>query len=169
MLSQRVGHLQKRWQVQICQLKLLQKVLSRYLNYPHVSVLSSISTSLNCGNKTVAIHKFRKLNSNARFYMKKAPWGCCVLVFDSSGERAAHPRSFGSGVPGGCGTETEVGHTTSFDEGANVTLIPSMEILSSRCQKCICVRRDLGRLTYLLCFKSNWGRCRGAPIRGRVH
>ena len=144
LLSQRVGHLQKRWQVQICQLKFLQKVLSTYLNCPGNSLLSSFSTSLNCGNNTVAIHIFRKLVPSARFYMKKGPCGCCVLVFDSSDERAAHPRSFGSGVAGGCGTEIEVGLTTSFDEGANATLIPSMEFLSSMCQKCNCVRRDLG-------------------------
>ena len=39
----------------------------------------------------VATLIFHKLIFNARLFMKKASLGCCVLVFNSSGEPAAHP------------------------------------------------------------------------------
>ena len=39
----------------------------------------------------MATHTFHKLVNSARLFMKKASWGCCVLVFDSSGEPAGHP------------------------------------------------------------------------------
>ena len=44
-----------------------------------------------CWNNMVATHIFRMLVFSARPFMKKASWGCCVLVFDSSGEPAVHP------------------------------------------------------------------------------
>ena len=39
----------------------------------------------------VATNIFRELVFSARLFMKKASCGCCVLVFDSSGEPAVHP------------------------------------------------------------------------------
>ena len=39
----------------------------------------------------VATHIFHKQVHSARLFMKKASWGCFVLVFDSSGEPAGHP------------------------------------------------------------------------------
>ena len=39
----------------------------------------------------VATHNFQKLVNDARLFMKKASWGCGVLVFDSSGEPAGQP------------------------------------------------------------------------------
>ena len=52
----------------------------------------------------VATHVFHKLVFSARLFMKKASWGCCVLVFDSSGEPAVHPEVSDSCAPGCSGT-----------------------------------------------------------------
>ena len=57
----------------------------------------------------VATHIFHKLEFSARLFMKKASWGCCVSVFDSSGEPAGHPDVNESCTPGCSGTEFEVG------------------------------------------------------------
>ena len=67
----------------------------------------------------VATHIFRKLVFSARLFMKKASWGYCVLVFDSSGEPAVLPEISDSCAPGGYGTEVEVGRTTSCEEVAD--------------------------------------------------
>ena len=58
--------------------------------------------------------------------MKRASWGYCVSVFDSS---AGLPVFGGSGVPGGSRTEFEFGRTTSCDEGAIIPITPPKEVL----------------------------------------
>ena len=60
----------------------------------------------------VATQTFHKLVNSARLFMKKASWGCCVLVFDSSGEPAGHPDVSDAFAPGCSGTEFEVGRTS---------------------------------------------------------
>ena len=79
----------------------------------------------------MATHIFHKLVFSARLFMKKASWGYCVLVFDSSGEPAAHPGFIDSCAPGGSGTEFEVGRTTSCKEGADCTMNAPMDHESS--------------------------------------
>ena len=80
----------------------------------------------------VATHIFHKLVFSAPLFMKKAPWGYCVLVFDSSGEPAAHPRVSDSFAPGGPGTEFEVARTTSCEEeGADAAMNAPMDYDSS--------------------------------------
>ena len=70
--------------------------------------------------------------------------GCCVLVFDSSGEPAGHPDISDAFAPGCSGTEFEVGHT-SYKDGLGATVQASMDYESSMyCSTC-CVRGDLGR------------------------
>ena len=63
----------------------------------------------------VATHTFRKLVISARLFRKKASWGCCVLVFDSSGEPAGHAGFSDSCTPGCSGTEQRLGarHVTT--------------------------------------------------------
>ena len=46
-----------------------------------------------------------KLVFSGRLFIKKASWGCCVLVFHSSGEPAVHPDISDSSAPGCSGTE----------------------------------------------------------------
>ena len=76
--------------------------------------------------------------------MKKASWGCCVLVFDSSGEPAGHPDVSDAFAPGCSGTEFEVGRT-SCEDGLGATVHASMDYESSvYCSTC-CVRGDLSR------------------------
>ena len=58
----------------------------------------------------VATHTFHKLVNSARLFMKKASWGCRVLVFDSSGEPPGHPDVSDAFAPGCSGTDFEVGH-----------------------------------------------------------
>ena len=60
----------------------------------------------------MATHIFQKLVFSACLFIKKASWGCCVLVFDSSGEPAVHPVVSDSCAPGCSGIEFEVGRTT---------------------------------------------------------
>ena len=92
----------------------------------------------------VATHTFHKLVNSARFFMKKASWGCCVLVFDSSGEPAGHPDFSDSFAPGCSGTEFEVGRT-SCEDGLGATVQAPMDYESSMyCCTC-CVGGDLGR------------------------
>ena len=64
--------------------------------------------------------------------MKKASWGCCVLVFDSSGEPAVHPEFNDSCAPGCSGTEFEVGRTTSCEDGVGATMNAPMAYESSK-------------------------------------
>ena len=71
----------------------------------------------------VAAHIFHRLPISARLFMKKASWGCCVLVFNSSSEPAVHPEisdlcapgCFVSGcahhvMQGGCCRHSECSH-----------------------------------------------------------
>ena len=64
--------------------------------------------------------------------MKKASWGCYVLVFGSSGEPAVHPDISDSFAPGCSGTEFEVGRTASCEEGVGATVNGPMDYESSK-------------------------------------
>ena len=79
----------------------------------------------------VATHIFHKLVNSARLFMKKASWGCFVLVFDSSGEPAGHPDFSDSCAPGFCGKEFEVGRT-SCEDGVGATVYAPMDYESSK-------------------------------------
>ena len=79
----------------------------------------------------VASHIFHRLVFSARPFMKKASWGHCVLVFNSSGEPAAHPGTSDSCAPGGSGAEFEFGRTISCEEGADATINAPMDHDSS--------------------------------------
>ena len=92
----------------------------------------------------VASHIFHKLVNSARLFMKKASWGCFILVFDSSGEPAGHPEFSDSCAPGCSGTEFEVGRT-SCEDGLGATVHAPMDYESSMfCSTC-CIRGDLGQ------------------------
>ena len=92
----------------------------------------------------VATHIFHKLVNSARLFMKKASWGCFILVFDSSGEPACHPKFSDSCAPGCSGTEFEVGRT-SCEDGLGATVHNPMDYDSSMyCSTC-CIRGDLGQ------------------------
>ena len=98
----------------------------------------------------VATHIFHKLVNSARLFMKKASWGCFILVFDSFDEPAGHPEFSDSCAPGCSGTEFEVGRTLCED-GLSATVHAPMDYESSvYCSTC-CSRRDLGR-SYLCLF-----------------
>ena len=79
----------------------------------------------------VATHIFHKLVFSARLSMKKASWGYCVLVFDSSGGAFAHPGNSYSCAPGGSRTEFEVGRTMSCEESADASMNAPMDYESS--------------------------------------
>ena len=93
----------------------------------------------------MATHIFHKLVSSARLFMKKASWGCCVLVFDSSGEPAGHPEISDFCTPGCCGTEFEVGLITSYEDVVGATVHAPMDYISSMNWSTFCIRQDLGR------------------------
>ena len=97
----------------------------------------------------VATHIFHKLVFSAHLFMKKASWGCCVLVFASSGEPAGHPEFTESCVPGCSGTEFEVGRITSCEEGVGATVPAPMDYEASMNWATFCIRRDIGR--FYLC------------------
>ena len=79
----------------------LAEVLLTRLVCLHVSLLSSFPISVqSVGNNMVTTHIFHKLVISARLFMKKASWGCCVLVFESSGEPAVHLEISDSCAPG---------------------------------------------------------------------
>ena len=63
--------------------------------------------------------------------MKKASWGCYVLVFDSSGEPAVHRDFCDSCAPGCSGSELEVGRTTSCENGVGATVHGPLDYESS--------------------------------------
>ena len=76
--------------------------------------------------------------------MKKASWGCFVLVVDSSGEPAGHPDFSDSCSPGFSGTEFEIVRT-SCEDGVGATVHAPMGYESSMyCSTC-CFRGDLGQ------------------------
>ena len=92
----------------------------------------------------VTTHVFHGLVNSARLFMKKASWGCFILVFDSSGEPAGHPEFSDSCAPGCSGTEFEVGRT-SCEDGLGATVHAPMDYESSMyCSTC-CIREDLGQ------------------------
>ena len=92
----------------------------------------------------VPTHIFHKLVISARLFMKKASWGCCVLVFDSSGEPAGHPKFSDSCAPGCSGTEFEVG-LTSCEDGVGATVHAPMGYESTMyCSTC-CIRGYFGQ------------------------
>ena len=91
----------------------------------------------------VATHTFHELVNSARLFMKNASWGCCVLVFDSSGEPADHPDFSDSFAPGCSGTEFEVGWR-SCEDGLGAIVHAPMDCESRiYCSTCCC-REDLG-------------------------
>ena len=102
----------------------------------------------------VATHIFHKLLISARLFMKKASWGCCVLVFDSSGEPAGHPEFNDSCAPGCSGTEFEVGRTSCEDVVGAKGHAP-MDYESSMHCSTFCSRGDLGQFLSLFVFRSN--------------
>ena len=63
--------------------------------------------------------------------MTKASWGCCVVVFDSSGKPAVHPQVIDFCAPGCSGTEIEVGRTTSCEEAVGATVNAAVDYESS--------------------------------------
>ena len=91
---------------------------------------------------------------SAHLFMKKASWGCCVLVFDSSGEPAGHPGFSDFCAPGCSGTEFEVGRT-SCEDGVGATVHAPMDYESSMSCPTFCSRGDLGQFSSLLVFRSN--------------
>ena len=92
----------------------------------------------------VASHTFHNLVNSARLFMKKASWGCCVLVFDSSGEPAGHPHFSDSFAPGCSGTEFDVVRT-SCEDGLGATVHAPMDYESSIYCSASCIRGDLGQ------------------------
>ena len=90
-------------------------------------------------------HIFHKLVFSARLFTKKASWGCCVLVFDSSGEPAGHTKFSDSCTPGCSGTEFEVGRITSCEDGVGATIHAPMGNGSSMNISTFCCRGDLSR------------------------
>ena len=96
------------------------------------------------GNNMVATHIFHKLVISARLFMKKASWGCCVLVFVSSGEPAGLLKFHDSYAPGCSGTEFEVGRT-SCEDGVGATVHAPMDKVSSKICSTFCSRGDLGQ------------------------
>ena len=92
----------------------------------------------------VATHIFHKLVNSARLFMKKASWGCSVLVFDSSGEPAGNPDFSDSCAPVFSGIGFEVGRT-SCEDGVGATVHAPMDYESSmHCSTC-CIRGDLAQ------------------------
>ena len=90
---------------------------------------------------------FHRLGISARLFMKKASWGCCVLVFDSSGEPVGHREFSDSCVPGCSGTEFEVGRTSCEDVVGATVHAPHapMDYESSINFPTCCTRGDLGQ------------------------
>ena len=93
----------------------------------------------------VATQIFLRLVFSARLILKKASWGCCVLVFDSSGEPAGHPEFKDSCAPGCSGTEFEVGRITPCKDGIGATVHEPMGYESNMNSSTFCIRQNLGR------------------------
>ena len=103
----------------------------------------------------VATHIFHKLVFSARLFMKKASWGGCILVFDSSGEPAAHPKFSDSCAPGCSGTKFEDGRITSCEDGVGATVHAPMDYESIMNWSTFCIRLDFRSVSSLLFFRSN--------------
>ena len=82
--------------------------------------------------------------------MRKASWGCCVLVLDPSGEPAGYPDFSHFCTPGCSRTEFEVGRIKSCEDGVGATVLAPMGYESSMNCSTFCNRGDLGR--FHLCF-----------------
>ena len=54
----------------------------------------------------------------AHYFLKMASWGCCISVYDSSGEPAGHPECSRAIFTGPSGSEFEVGGATFWKWGA---------------------------------------------------
>ena len=87
---------------------------------------------------------FHKLVDSARLFIKKASWGCFVLVFDSSGEPAGHLYFSDFCARGFSGTEFEVGRT-SGEDGVGATVHAPMDYESSINFSTCCIRGDFGQ------------------------
>ena len=92
----------------------------------------------------VATHIFHKVVISALLFIKKALWGCFVLVFDSSVEPAGQPEFSYSCAPGCSGTEFEIGHT-SCDDGVGTTVHVPMDYESILNCSTFCIKGDLGQ------------------------
>ena len=75
----------------------------------------------------VATQIFHKLVFSARLIMKKASSGCCIIVFDSSGEPGGRPEFSDSCAPGCSGTKFEVGRITSGEDRVGATVHAPMD------------------------------------------
>ena len=103
---------------------------------------------------------FHKLVFSARLFMKKASCGCCVIVFDSSGEPAVHPENSDFCVPVCSGTEFEVRSTTSCEECVGGTAVNApMDYESSMNWFIFLIRQNLGRFSSLLSCRSSKSPC----------
>ena len=91
----------------------------------------------------VATQTFHELVNRARLFMKKASWGCCVLVFDSSGEPAGHP-DFGDAllrVAPGLSLRLGARHARTVLAPVHAPMDYESSMYCSTC----CVRGDLGQ------------------------
>ena len=102
----------------------------------------------------VATQIFQKLVITARMFMKKASWGCCVFLLNSSGEPAVHPGVSDACAPGYSGTEFEFGRTTSSKEGVGATANARMDYESSMTKCNFFIRQDLVQFSSLLSLSS---------------
>ena len=101
--------------------------------------------------------------------MKKPSWGCCVLVFDSSGDPALPPEGSDFCAPGCSGTQFEVGRTTSCEKRVGATVSAPMDYESSRnCFK-FWINRVLGRFSSLLSSRSSTSPSMCFWREGRFH
>ena len=105
----------------------------------------------------VATQIFHKLVFSARLFKKKESWGCCVLVFDSSGEPAVQPEIGDYSAPDCFGTEFEVGRTTSCEEAVGATVYAPMHYESSMGYFHFYIRRDFRSVWSLLFSRSKRG------------
>ena len=94
-------------------------------------VILHIPLDLFLGSNIVAIYILHELVYSARLFMKMASWGCCVLVFESSGEPGDRSQGTQCGVPGSSGTKFVVGRSTSYEEVAGASTGAPMKIPSS--------------------------------------
>ena len=85
-----------------------------------------------------------KLVHSARLFMKKASWGCFVLVFNTSGEPAGHPDFSDPCAPVFPGTEFVVGSTSCEDDVGATVHAPMGYESSMYCSTCR-FRGDLGQ------------------------
>ena len=78
-------------------------------------------------------------------------------MFDSYGKPAALAAVSDSCVPGGSGTEFEVGRIASCEEDADATMKAPLHHESIMGQFRFCITQDMSPFTSLLSFRSSWG------------